>query len=104
MYVKLNRNVCDHQLPICERCLGKFLKHPMGYERQCFEELRDDGSELLTIDMHVGNRDVRLELDEEQRQLILARAGRPSWISPCLCSARKLKSARTYRHIKALQF
>jgi hypothetical protein len=22
MYVKINRNVCDHQLPICERCLG----------------------------------------------------------------------------------
>ena len=70
MYVKLNRNVCDHQLAICERCLGKFLENPMGYERQCFEEVREDGSELLTIDMHLGNRDVRLELDESQRKLI----------------------------------
>jgi len=70
MYVKINRNVCDHQLPICERCLGKFLENPMGYERQCFEELRDDGSDLLTIDMRVGDREVRLELDEAQRELI----------------------------------
>ena len=70
MYVKINRNVCDHQLPICERCLGKFLEHPMGYERQCFEEIRDDGSDILTIEMHTGNRDVRLELDEEQRKLM----------------------------------
>jgi hypothetical protein len=70
MYVKINRNVCDHQLPICERCLGRFLNEPMGYERQCFEEIRDDGSDLLTIDMHTGDHEVRLELTEEQRKLM----------------------------------
>jgi hypothetical protein len=70
MYVKINRNVCDHQLPICERCLGKFLAYPMGYERQCFEEIRDDGSDLLTIDLHTGDHDVRLELNEEQRKMM----------------------------------
>lgn len=70
MYVKINRNVCDHQLPICERCLGKFLANPEGYERQCFEEIRDDGSELLTIDLHTGDHDVRLELTEEQRKMV----------------------------------
>jgi hypothetical protein len=70
MYVKINRNVCDHQLAICERCLGKFLENPLGYERQCFEEVRDDGSDLLTIDLHTGERDVRLVLDAEQRHLV----------------------------------
>lgn len=70
MYVKINRNVCDHQLPICERCLGKFLANPLGYERQCFEEVRDDGSDLLTIDLHTGTHDIRLELNEAQRKLI----------------------------------
>jgi hypothetical protein len=70
MYVKINRNVCDHQLAICERCLGRFLQYPMGYERQCFEEIRDDGSDLLTIDMHTEGHDVRLVLDEEQRRLL----------------------------------
>jgi hypothetical protein len=70
MYVKINRNICDHQLPICERCLGKFLAHPMGYERQCFEEIRDDGSDMLTIDLHTGDENVRLELNEEQRKLM----------------------------------
>ncbi len=70
MYVKINRNVCDHQLAICERCLGKFLNNPLGYERQCFEEIRDDGSDLLTIDLHAGERDVRLVLDADQRHLI----------------------------------
>ncbi|MBZ0293196.1 MAG: hypothetical protein K8L99_11580 [Anaerolineae bacterium] len=70
MYVKINRNVCDHQLAICERCLGRFLQNPMGYERQCFEELVDDGSELLTIDLHTEGHDVRMVLDEEQRKLL----------------------------------
>ncbi len=70
MYIKLNRNVCDHQLAICERCLGKFLANPMGYERQCFEEIRDDGKELLTIDLHTGDHDVRLELSADQRELM----------------------------------
>lgn len=70
MYVKINRNVCDHQLAICERCLGKFLANPMGYERQCFEEIRDDGSDLLTLDLHTGDRTVRIELTDEQRKLL----------------------------------
>jgi hypothetical protein len=70
MYVKINRNVCDHQLAICERCLGKFLSNPMGYERQCFEEIRDDGSELLTIDMSTGDREVHIVLDAEQRKMM----------------------------------
>jgi hypothetical protein len=70
MYVKINRNVCDHQLSICERCLGKFLANPLGYERKCFEEIRDDGSDRLTIDLHTGEHDIRLELDDTQRKLI----------------------------------
>lgn len=70
MYVKINRNVCDHQLPICERCLGRFLANPLGYERQCFEEIRDDGSELLTLDIHTGDSDIHLELDEDQRRMM----------------------------------
>ena len=70
MYIKINRNVCDHQLAICERCLGKFLANPMGYERQCFEEIQEDGSDLLTIDLHTGDHDVRLVLDEAQRKMM----------------------------------
>jgi len=70
MYVKINRNICDHQLAVCERCLGQFLKYPMGYERQCFEEIRDDKSDLLTVDLHTGDHDVRLTLDAEQRALM----------------------------------
>lgn len=70
MRVKINRNVCSAHLAFCERCLGQFLRYPMGYERRCFEVLEDDGSDLLTIDLHTDTHDVTLTLDEEQRNMI----------------------------------
>jgi len=70
MYVKINRDVCPAQLAFCERCLGRFLLYPMGYARRCFEEIVDDGKEELTIDLHTGSHDVRLVLDEDQRELM----------------------------------
>ncbi|MBI5670731.1 MAG: hypothetical protein HZC41_22285 [Chloroflexi bacterium] len=70
MRVKINRNLCDAHLAFCERCLGQFLKYPMGYERRCFEELEDDGKDLLTIELHTGEHDIVLELDGNQRRLL----------------------------------
>ena len=70
MRVKINRNVCPAQLAFCERCLGQFLRFPMGYERRCFEELTDDGTDILTIELHTGDHDVVLKLDEDQRKLL----------------------------------
>jgi hypothetical protein len=70
MYVKINRDVCSAHLAFCERCLGQFLKYPLGYERRCFEELEDDGSEILTVEMNSGGEHVVLRLNPEQRQLL----------------------------------
>ncbi len=70
MRVKINRDVCPAHLAFCERCFGQFLKYPMGYERRCFEEMEDDGQDLLTIEMHSGDHNVVLKLDEVQRRLV----------------------------------
>lgn len=70
MRVKINRNVCPAHLAFCERCLGRFLLFPMGYERRCFEELEDDGQDLLTIELHTGDHEAVLTLDEKQRREI----------------------------------
>ena len=72
MRVKIDRNVCTAQLAFCEQCLGKFLKEPLGYERRCFEELVDDHSDLLTIEIVSGNHKETLVLDEEQRRMAAA--------------------------------
>lgn len=70
MRVKINRDACGAPLAFCERCLGKFLEFPYGYERRCFEELEEDGSDLLTIDMTSGGHEVTLVLDEAQRKMM----------------------------------
>ncbi len=70
MRVKINRDLCPAQLAVCERCLGRFLKFPYYYERRCFEELEEDGSDILTIEMHTGTHNVTLKLTEEQRLLL----------------------------------
>ena len=70
MKVKLNRNLCDANLAYCERCLGKFLRNPMGYERRCFTEIEDDGKEELTLEITTGDHHTVLVLDEEKRNLL----------------------------------
>ncbi len=70
MHVKINRDVCSAQLAFCERCLGQFLKYPMGYERRCFEVCEDDGKSELTIELHSGDNDRVLVLTEEQAREI----------------------------------
>ena len=70
MHVKINRNVCPAHLAFCERCLGQFLKYPLGYERRCFEELKDDHSDTLTIELRSGDNVCVLKLDAEQRRML----------------------------------
>lgn len=69
MYVKINRDVCDAQLAFCERCLGKFLREPMGYERHCFDEIVDDGKEEVTVEILSAGNHTKVVLNEEQRLL-----------------------------------
>ncbi|NDJ86529.1 MAG: hypothetical protein GYB66_11630 [Chloroflexi bacterium] len=69
MRVKINRDVCPAHLAFCEQCLGKFLREPLGYERRCFEEIVDDESDILTIEMHSDNYDIVLRLNDEERRL-----------------------------------
>jgi hypothetical protein len=72
MYVKINRNVCSAHLAFCERCLGQFLRYPLGYERRCFEDFKDDGIDELTIDLISGEEQIRLILNQEERELMAA--------------------------------
>ena len=67
MRVSIKRDVCTAQLAFCEQCLGKFLREPMGYERHCFEEIVDDGSDLLTVEIDSGGHKTVLVLSEEER-------------------------------------
>ncbi len=95
MRVKINRNVCSASLEYCERCLGRFLEYPLGYERRCFEELEDDGKEDLTLEIHTGERDLVLVLNEEQR-LMMAGEGWATFVEFAVPMYRD--EVITYKH------
>lgn len=70
MRVKINRDVCDKHLAFCERCLGRFLQYPEGYERRCFEIIDDDGDLDLTLELHSEGHEATIKLKPEQRKLV----------------------------------
>jgi hypothetical protein len=70
MYVKIDRNTCNHHIAKCERCLGRFLANPLGYERQCFEDIVDDGKDILTLDITSGDNQYHLELTPDEAKMI----------------------------------
>lgn len=76
MRVRLDRDSCTKPISFCERCLGRFLQYPLGYERACFSEIiEDDGSDELTLEITNQGETFMLTLNEEDRELI----GREGW-------------------------
>jgi len=69
MKVVIDRDLCDASLPFCSRCSAAFIRYPEGSDRMCIKEIIDDGSDLLTIEMHTDNRVLEVQLSEEEREL-----------------------------------
>ncbi|GAB4153851.1 MAG: hypothetical protein Fur0021_19940 [Candidatus Promineifilaceae bacterium] len=69
MRVVIDRDLCDASLPFCQRCSAAFIRYPEGSDRLCVRDIIDDGSELLTIEMHTDGRTLQLELTDEARDL-----------------------------------
>ena len=69
MRVVIDRDLCDASLPFCQRCSAAFIRYPEGSDRLCVRDIIDDGSELLTIEMHTDGRILQLELTDEARDL-----------------------------------
>lgn len=69
MYVVLDRGLCDASLPYCQRCSAALIRHPEGEDRPCIREIRDDGEELLTIEMYTDGRKLVLTLSDREREI-----------------------------------
>jgi hypothetical protein len=69
MKVVIDRDLCDASLPFCARCSAAFIRYPEGSDRMCIKKIIDDGSDLLTIEMHTDNRVLEVQLSEEEREL-----------------------------------
>lgn len=70
MKVTIDRNLCDHVLPECERCFARFLQHPMGEDRYCITEYVDDGDPVLTLTLRYDGNEEVLTLTPEEREVV----------------------------------
>jgi hypothetical protein len=69
MKVSIDRNLCDTSLSFCQRCSATFIRFPEGVDRLCITNIEDDGKDTLTLHMITDNRELELELTDEQREL-----------------------------------
>jgi hypothetical protein len=75
MRVTIDRNLCNASLPFCQRCSAAFIRNPEGEDRLCILDVEDDGKETLTLHMLTDNRELEIELTDEQQDI----AGIEGW-------------------------
>ena len=68
MKVTIDRSLCDHVLPECERCFARFLRNPLGEDRYCITDYVENGDELLTLTLKYDGLVEVLQLSPEQRE------------------------------------
>lgn len=71
MKVTIDRNLCDHVLPECERCFARFIGNPESTDRYCITEYVDDHDPILTLTLRYDGLEEVLQLTPEQRALVV---------------------------------
>jgi hypothetical protein len=69
MKMVIDRSLCNHALPTCERCFAPVLRFPLGLDRHCITEFEDDGDPLLHLTVHYDDQVAELVLTPEEREL-----------------------------------
>lgn len=49
MFILIDHDLCRHASAFADRCLANTMRHPLGHERYCMADQRDDGRESITI-------------------------------------------------------
>ncbi len=70
MKMVMDRSLCDHQLPKCERCFARLLVNPFGEDRHCITEFVDDGDPTLYLKLLYDGNEQDLVLSPEERELV----------------------------------
>jgi hypothetical protein len=72
MKVTIDRTLCDHVLPECERCFARFVRNPEGVDRCCITEYVDDAEPTLTLTLKYDGHEEVLALSPEERELVVS--------------------------------
>ncbi len=72
MKVTIDRSLCDHVLPECERCFARFVQNPEGADKPCITDYVEDGDPVLTLTLRYDGLEEVLVLSPEKRDAVAA--------------------------------
>jgi hypothetical protein len=72
MKVTIDRSLCDHVLPECERCFARFIHDPESVDRTCITEYVEDGDPTLTLTLRYDGLEEVLVLSPQEREAVAA--------------------------------
>ncbi len=71
MKMSIDRDLCNHVLPECERCFARMMVNPLGEDRPCVTLFEDDGDPTLYLTIaYDSNQRQDLVLEPEERALV----------------------------------
>jgi len=70
MKVTIDRNLCTHVLPECERCFARFVRNPQGEDRLCITKYVEDDDPILYLTLKYDQEEEEFALTPEERALI----------------------------------
>jgi hypothetical protein len=75
MYIMINHDQCKHASAFADRCLANTMRYPLGHERYCMAEQRDDGSDSITIVLRKDGQEWVRVFESEQEASMWAMDG-----------------------------
>lgn len=73
MKLVINHDTCQHGGDFADRCLAATIRHPLGHERYCSENVEDDGRPELTVVLRYGGETYTLVIsDPKEREAVAA--------------------------------
>ena len=76
MRITVDRNMCGVWAPACEECFSAFLRHNFPLDRACFTDVKDDGSEDVTVLIRSGQYSATLKITPENREAVASEGWR----------------------------
>ena len=70
MKVTIDRSLCDHVLPECERCFARFVKNPDSVDRVCITDYVEDDDPALTLTLRYDGLEEVLVLAPHEREAV----------------------------------
>lgn len=71
MKVTIDRHLCDHVLPECERCFARFVRNPESEDRYCITAYEDDGDPTLTLTLRYDEQEEVLVIPPHLRERVI---------------------------------